>query len=113
MAFGHRFGSEKKIAHCAGCSLGEGRKDIKFVLLPEAVKATDANTFSPVRRASARVPASVGKRPRLDHLWDVTHVSSPRTREPRRRALWRCARSARRDRGRGPDDHGVAGAVVA
>src|SRR4051812_2087340 len=33
MAFGHRFGSEKKIAHCAVESLLEGRKDTKLQVI--------------------------------------------------------------------------------
>src|SRR5205814_8937399 len=85
---------------------------IKFVLLPDGVTATDADTFSLVRGASARVSASVGKRPRLDDLWDVTHVSPARAREPRRCALQRCPRAERGDRCRRPEDHAAARAVA-
>src|SRR5437870_226192 len=39
MTFGHRFGSEKKIAHCAVEPLGEGRKDTKLQAILRLIAA--------------------------------------------------------------------------
>src|SRR3954469_13368826 len=63
---------------------------------------SDELPASPDRGASARVSAGVGNRPRLDALWDIAHLSSPSSRQPRRRRLRRqCAPAARGDRRRG------------
>src|SRR5438067_13733064 len=104
MAFGHRFGSEKKIAHRAALALGEGRKDTKFEFPDDAA--------APRRRAAAFLPASIGKRPRLAHVWDLAHVPASPAREPRSRALRRSRASPARDRGRRPIGDGAAGALV-
>src|SRR3989442_7276604 len=65
----------KRKSLIADGSLGEGRKDTKFAPLHDHGR-------SPHRGSALSVSPPIGKRPRLAHVWDVTHLPPPCAREP-------------------------------
>src|SRR3989440_865372 len=86
-------------------SFGEGRKDTKFAPLTDGARA-------PLGRYSARVPARVGKRPRMGDVWDIAHLPAPSSRKPRAGRLPRSAHPAGGDRRRGTNGARAAGDLV-
>src|SRR5712671_3900533 len=95
----------KRKSLIADGSLGEGRKDTKFALHPDD---RPAPPFGP----AVEEPPLVGKRPRLDHVWDLAHLSAPPAREPRHRPLPRRAAAPARHCRRRPAGDGAAGDLV-
>src|ERR1700687_5547712 len=95
----------KRKSLIADGSLGEGRKDTKFALHPDD---RPAPPFGP----AVEEPPLVGNRPRLDHVWDLAHLSAPPAREPRHRPLPRRAAAPARHCRRRPARDGAAGDLV-